>query len=96
MLIAERCNVDFSFDGAIKIPEFKPDIIFDGIDNNRDYLRKLSFDGLYDKYGNNVDSKIIRRLEYELEVINNKKFNDYFRKFQGTEVPSALQIHTVH
>ncbi len=78
VLIAERCNVDFSFDGAIKIPEFKPDIIFDGIDNNRDYLRKLSFDGLYDKYGNNVDSKIIRRLEYELEVINNKKFNDYF------------------
>ncbi|MDE5854624.1 MAG: PHP domain-containing protein, partial [Ruminococcus sp.] len=25
--IAERCSVDFSFDGAIKIPEFKPDII---------------------------------------------------------------------
>lgn len=72
--IADRCNVDFNFDGGIKIPEFKTE----GVSDNKEYLRKLSFDGLNERYGNRVDEKIKKRLEYELSVINEKKFTDYF------------------
>ena len=72
--IAERCNVDFNFDSGIKIPVFQAEDVL----NNTEYLRKLSFEGLYRHYGKNVSSQIIKRLEYELSVIEEKHFVDYF------------------
>lgn len=72
--IAERCNVDFNFDSGIKIPEFKAE----GVSDNTEYLRELSFEGLYRHYGEKVSSNIIKRLEYELSVIEEKHFVDYF------------------
>lgn len=74
-LIAERCNVNLNFDGAIKIPVFKT---AENTGSNRDYLRKLSFDGFYSRYGENPPHEYINRLEYELSVINEKNFTDYF------------------
>ncbi len=72
--IADRCNVDFNFDSGIKIPVFKTK----GITDNAAYLRKLSFDGLYRHYGRNVSAETVSRLEYELSVIEEKHFIDYF------------------
>ncbi len=72
--IAERCNVDFNFDSGIKIPEFKAE----RVSNNTEYLRKLSFEGLYRHYGKKASPHIIKRLEYELSVIEEKHFVDYF------------------
>lgn len=72
--IAERCNVDFNFDSGIKIPHFNAE----GVSDNAEYLRKLSFDGLYRHYGKNAPRNVIQRLEYELSVIEEKSFVDYF------------------
>ena len=73
-LIAERCNVDMNFDSAIKIPHFE----VAGVTDNAAYLRDLSYDGLYRRYGQNVPGNIVKRLEYELSVITEKHFTDYF------------------
>ena len=73
-LIAERCNVDMDFDSAIKIPHFE----VEGVSDNVAYLRDLSFEGLYKRYGQNVSGSIVKRLEYELSVITEKHFTDYF------------------
>lgn len=73
-LIAERCNVRMNFDSAVKIPEFEAE---SGRDNSR-YLRELSFNGLHRLYGVNAAKNIVDRLEYELKIINEKHFTDYF------------------
>lgn len=73
-LIAQRCNVKMNFDSAVKIPEFEAE---SGRNNSR-YLRELSFEGLYQLYGENVTKKNVDRLEYELRIINEKHFTDYF------------------
>lgn len=73
-LIAERCNVDMDFDSAIKIPHFE----VEGVTDNAAYLRDLSYKGLYSRYGQNVAGSIVRRLDYELSVITEKHFTDYF------------------
>lgn len=72
--IAERCNVDFNFDSGIKIPEFKAE----GVTDNTEYLRRISYEGMYRRYGENVPDNIKERLEYELSVISEKQFVDYF------------------
>ncbi len=74
-LIANMCRVDLNFDSEIKIPEFKPDI---EVADNKTYLRQISFEGLYNRYGKNVPDEYVKRLEYELSIINEKKFTDYF------------------
>ncbi|MCM1529857.1 MAG: DNA polymerase III subunit alpha [Alistipes sp.] len=73
-LIAKRCNVKMNFDSTVKIPEFEKDI---GRDNSR-YLRDLSYSGLYRLYGRNVGKNVVDRLEYELRIIDEKHFTDYF------------------
>lgn len=72
--IAERCRVDMDFDSSIKIPHFQAE----GTDNNEEYLRRLSYEGLYSRYGRDVPAEIVKRLEYELSVIIGKQFTDYF------------------
>ncbi len=74
VLIAQRCNVRMNFDSAVKIPEFEAE---SGRDNSL-YLRELSFNGLHRLYGENVTKNIVDRLEYELRIINEKHFTDYF------------------
>lgn len=72
--IAERCRVDMDFDSTIKIPHFQAEVT----DNNEEYLRRLSYEGLYSRYGRDVSAEIVQRLEYELSVIIGKQFTDYF------------------
>ncbi|WP_027307624.1 DNA polymerase III subunit alpha [Caloramator sp. ALD01] len=70
--IADECNVEFEFN-VTKLPKFETP---DGIPSN-EYLRKLCFEGLYEKYSN-VTQDIIDRLEYELSVIEKMGYVDYF------------------
>ena len=71
--IAERCNVEIIF-GERKIPDFKTP---NGEDHYA-FLRKLCYDGLRRRYGEAPDSSLIKRLDYELSVINRMGFVDYF------------------
>jgi len=70
--IAERCNVDFDFKTR-HLPSY------DVPDNKEpfEYLKELCYDGLKKRY-KEIDDSLKERLDYELSVINNMGFVDYF------------------
>lgn len=70
--IAERCNVELDF-GAHHLPTFKVPGGMDAFE----YLKQLCYDGL-EKHYNPVTDELKERLEYELGVIKNMGFVDYF------------------
>ena len=70
--IADRCNVEFEF-GKIKLPFFDTN----GVDHF-EYFRRKCYNGLYEKYGKNPAKEVIDRLEYELSVINQMGYVDYY------------------
>lgn len=70
--IAERCNVSFEFN-KYKLPVFDVPKGY----TSSEYLRKLCFEGLKERYPDNFDLHI-KRLEYELSVIEQMGFVDYF------------------
>lgn len=70
--IADRCNVEFEF-GKIKLPFFDTD----GQDHYQ-YFRDRCYKGLYEKYGDNPSKDVVDRLEYELSVINQMGYVDYY------------------
>lgn len=72
-VIAERCNAEIEF-GIPKLPNFR---IPDNTDHY-EYFRNKCYKGLYEKYGNDPDSSIKDRLEYEMKTINEMGFTDYF------------------
>lgn len=70
--IAERCNVEFSFNEN-KIPHYDTP---DG--HNADtYLRYLTQKGAEWRYGE-ITEQIQERIDFELSVISNMGFSDYF------------------
>ena len=71
--IADRCNVTIEF-GDIKLPAFT----VDGETDNFAYLRRMAYDGLYEKYGQNPDSSLKDRLDYELGVVNSMGYTNYY------------------
>ena len=71
--IADRCNVDFEF-GVTKLPHFE---VPNGQDHF-DYFKEKCYEGLYKKYGQNPDKKLIDRLEYELSTIKRMGYVDYY------------------
>ncbi|MDR0314844.1 MAG: DNA polymerase III subunit alpha, partial [Oscillospiraceae bacterium] len=72
-LIASRCNVEFEF-GNTKLPHFEAPNDTD----HGEHLKKMSFDGLYARYGDNPSQEYIDRLNFELDVINSMGYTDYF------------------
>ena len=70
--IAERCNVEIEF-GVTKLPKFE---VPEGYDSWT-YLNKLCQDGMKKRYPND-DGTLAKRLEYELGVIHNMGYVDYF------------------
>lgn len=70
--IVKNCNVDLKF-GEYKFPIFKDK------DNESAFskLWRISFDGLKDRY-KNISKDLIKRLQYELEIIEELGFCDYF------------------
>jgi DNA polymerase-3 subunit alpha len=72
--IAERANVEIEF-GKPKLPEFP---LPAGFSSGVDYLRSLTFAGARSRYGAELPGVVVERLEYELGVIENMGFSDYF------------------
>ncbi|MDX1436759.1 MAG: DNA polymerase III subunit alpha, partial [Anaerolineales bacterium] len=74
LLVAERCELDLGFKGY-RLPLFN---VPDG-ETPESYLRFLCYQGLERRYGNRAkDEEIVKRLEYELEVIHEMGFDTYF------------------
>ena len=70
--IAERCNVEIEF-GVTKLPKFD---VPDGY-TAWEYLNKLCFEGLDKRYTDNKE-ELRNRLNYELGVIKDMGYVDYF------------------
>ena len=70
--IADRCHVEFEF-GVTKLPHFE---VPEGYDSWT-YLNKLCYEGLDRRYGDRAQ-ELKPRLEYELDVIKNMGYVDYF------------------
>ena len=71
--IADRCHVEIEF-GVTKLPKFD---VPEGY-TSWDYLNKLCFDGLRYRYGDEPEQELTDRLNYELGVIKNMGYVDYF------------------
>lgn len=70
--IAEECKVDLKL-GEYKYPSYQAK----GKENSTSILNTIAMNGLRKKY-DFIDEKIKNRLEYELSVINELNFTDYF------------------
>jgi len=70
--IAERCNVELDFN-TVHLPEFK---IPQGITKN-DYFRNICQKGLKERY-KNITEDIQNRLDYEISIIEQMGYVDYF------------------
>lgn len=72
-VIADRCNVEFSFDKTI-LPQFD---VPNG-ENREHYLTRLCYEGLAKHYGDTPPDEVKKRLDYELSVITSMGFTDYY------------------
>ncbi|MGQ9570369.1 MAG: DNA polymerase III subunit alpha [Thermodesulfovibrionales bacterium] len=71
--IAERCNLEFKL-GLNLLPVYK-------LENRLkpyDFLEKLAFDRLFQKFGPEPDEKYIERLRRELTIIQKVRYSSYF------------------
>ena len=71
--IAARCNVEIEF-GSIKLPQYT----IKGVTDNAAYFRKAVYEGLSERYGDPVPDEALSRAEYELKVIIEMGYVDYF------------------
>ena len=71
--IAERCNVEFEF-GKTKLPHFE---VPDNLDHF-EYFKDMCVKGLHERYGEKPDKEICQRLNYELSIIKEMGYTDYF------------------
>ena len=70
--IADRCHVEIEF-GVTKLPKYD---VPDGY-TSWEYLQKLCFDGLEDRYPGSP-MELVERLNYELDTIRTMGYVDYF------------------
>jgi DNA polymerase-3 subunit alpha len=70
--IADRCNVDLDFN-TVHLPEFK---VPEGYDKS-EYFRKICQEGLESRY-KIITKEIQERLDYEIRVIEQMGYVDYF------------------
>jgi len=71
--VAERCNVEIPL-GEILLPKFPTE---EG-ENSTVMLRRIALDGLKERYGDPVPAEAMKRLDFELGVIEEMGFPDYF------------------
>ncbi len=79
LAVAERADVTIEFDNDA-LPEYPVPVSFGGgthKDQANRYLRDLAFSGALDRYGD-VTEDVRGRLDYELGVIADMGFSDYF------------------
>lgn len=71
--IADMCCFDFEF-GNTKLPYFEtPDNM-----DHFEYFKMKCYEGLYERYGKDVEKAYIDRLEYELDTVNKMGYTDYY------------------
>lgn len=70
--IAEECNFDYEFHKS-KLPNFP---LAEGTDHF-EYMKELCYDGLKKRY-NPITEKLTQRLDYELGIIREMGYVDYF------------------
>ncbi len=70
--IADRCNVELEF-GKTKLPLFEAP----GGDSYA-YFREQCYQGLYRRYGANPHPAVVQRLEYELKIIRDMGYVNYY------------------
>ena len=71
--IAERCNVEFEF-GKTKLPRFDTPTG----EENVVYFRRMCYEGLHRRYGENPEQSVSDRLEYELATIEKMGYVNYY------------------
>ncbi len=71
--ISNLCNIEMSFNKSL-IPKYDCPNGY----NSFEYLKYLCKEGLKKIFGSTVGSKYIERLKYELNIINELNFCDYF------------------
>ena len=74
LLVAERADVTIEF-GEPQLPDFP---VPEGFDGDRAYLQHLTMEGAVQRWGDPVPDRVLERLAYELDVINNMGFASYF------------------
>ncbi len=72
--IADKCEFEFEF-GVTKLPNYD---VPEEFKTHEEYFRKLSYDGIKNRYGDNPSQEILDRAEYELSVISKMGYVDYF------------------
>jgi len=80
LLIAERANVTIEFDNSA-LPQFPIPEQFAGATHKEGadrYLRELTYEGARQRYGNTLPGEVIERIDYELGVVADMGFSDYF------------------
>ena len=74
--IAEQCEVELQFAPPYHLPKFP---VPDGDGTSQDYLRHLCDEGMIWRYGeDHGNPEYVERLEYELGIIHQMGFDDYF------------------
>ena len=71
-IIADKCNVTMDFE-TTHLPEFE---VPEGF-THPEYLRKLSYEGLDYRF-DEITDELRERMDYELSVVQNMGFTDYF------------------
>jgi DNA polymerase-3 subunit alpha len=80
LLIAERADVTIQFDNDA-LPEFPLPGEFVSathVEGATKYLRELTYRGARERYGETLSDEVRERLDYELRVIGEMGFPDYF------------------
>ncbi len=72
-LIAEKCDFEFEF-GNTKLPHFE---VPEGMTHS-EYFRSICKKGLIERYGANPSESHIKRMEYEISVIEKMGYVDYY------------------
>ena len=72
--IADKCNFDFEF-GVTKLPNYDVPKEFS---SHEEYFRKLTWDGIKERYGENYNETVKQRAEYELGIISRMGYVDYY------------------
>ncbi|MCX8096808.1 MAG: DNA polymerase III subunit alpha [Spirochaetes bacterium] len=70
--ISEKCNLDIPFNNKELMPKY-----MDGVDAD-EKLREIVFENLNRKFNGKIPEEYVERANYELEVVKNMGFSNYF------------------
>ncbi|WP_400076135.1 DNA polymerase III subunit alpha [Winogradskyella sp. R77965] len=73
--LLNNCSIDFNFE--TNEPKNQKCLTENEI-SDYELLEKLTYDGIPYRYGNNIEQKVFKRIEKELDIIKKKGFVSYF------------------